>query len=437
VSTWFRETFASLRIPAYRTFSIAVLLNFGALWMAIVSRGFLTFELTDSAAALGAIFLGFGLPMLLLGPIGGVVADRYPRKLIVVISQWSFVVTNTVIAALVIADAVEFWMIFVAAVAEGAGVALGIPARQALIGDLVEEEDLGNAVALQQVSFNAVRIIAPTLAGALIAIDSVGLGGSYALQSVGYAAAALVMARVPVLRARAPVEHQLSPWRSIAEGVGYVRSRPALRTLVLIAYSVELTAFSYFVLTPAVVKDLFDGGSVALGLMTTAIAVGAFGASVVVARIADRESAWSAHIFAAFIFGPILIAFAASPIFAVAAVVGIAVGAAETGFISLNQSLAMRYSHGEFYGRVQSVLMFGFALNGLVGYPAGLAADAFGLRPTLIGLGAISTVLVVIAVTYARRIDARADALTPSEQSSDAGVEQNVEQGADAPAPTS
>ena len=434
---WFRETFAALRIPAYRTFSIAVLLNFGALWMAIVSRGFLTFELTDSAAALGAIFLGFGIPMLLLGPIGGVFADRYPRKTIVVLSQWSFVITNTVIAAFVIADAIEFWMLFVAAIAEGVGVALGIPARQALIGDLVEEEDLGNAVVLQQVSFNAVRIIAPTLAGAMIAIDYVGLGGSYALQSVGYAAAALVMARVPVSRAKTPVEQRLSPWRSIVEGVVYIRRRRALRTLVLISYSVQLTAFSYFVLTPAVVKDLFDGGSIALGLMTTAIAVGAFWASVGVARIADRESAWTAHIFAAFCFGLILIAFAASPVFAVAAVIGVAVGAAETGFLSLNQSLAMRYSHSEFYGRVQSVLMFGFALNGLIGYPAGLAADAFGLRPTLIILGAISTALVTISVAYARRIDARADALTPSERSADSGVEQNIEQSADASAPTS
>ncbi|MEE8337876.1 MAG: MFS transporter [Dehalococcoidia bacterium] len=414
MNSWLRETFVSLRVPAYRVLWLSVLLNFAALWASIVSRGFLAFDLTDSAAALGALFLGFGLPMLVLGPLGGVIADRWPRKTVTVVAQWSFAATNTVIAVLVLTDVIEFWMLFAGAISEGAGVALGIPARQALIGDLVEEDDIGNAVALQQVSFNGVRIIAPTLAGVLIAVDAVGIGGVFLLQSVGYAAAALVAMRLPTAAPR-PSEEHVSPLASIIQGVRYVRSRPAILTLVLFAYAIELTAFTYAVFIPAVVGDLFDGGSIALGVMTTAIALGAFAASLPVAWLADRTSGWTFHLLSALVFGPLLIVFALSPVYALALAIGIGLGAAETGFLSMNQSLAMRFSHRDYYGRVQSVLLFGFALNGLVGFPVGVIADIVGLRPTMVGLGVASSVLVLVVLLYSRRIDARSDALRPAE----------------------
>lgn len=410
---WVRETFASLRLPGYRVLWFAVLLNFAALWSSIVSRGFITFELTDSAAALGAMFFGFGLPMLILTPIGGVIADRWPRKTVTVISQWSFAVTNTVLAVLILADAVEVWMLFVAAIAEGAGVALGIPARQALIGDLVDDDGLGNAVALQQVSFNGVRVIAPTVAGALIAVAFVGVGGVYVLQTALYAAGATVMMFVPRVAARQP-EERVSPLRGIAEGIRYVRSRPAILTLVLVAYAIELTAFTYAVFIPAIVGDIFNRGSIALGVMTTAIAAGAFAASLPVAVLANRASGWTVHTWSALAFGMLLIAFSVAPVYAVALAVGVALGAAETGFLALNQSLAMRYSHSDYYGRVQAVLLFGFALNGLIGLPFGLLADVIGIRETMFTLGVASTVFVAAVLLYARRIDARSDAHAPS-----------------------
>jgi predicted MFS family arabinose efflux permease len=412
VGFWVRETFASLRMPGYRRLWLGVLLNFAALWFSIVARGFLTFDLTDSAAALGAMFLGFGLPMLFLAPVGGVIADRWPRKTVMVAAQWSFVATNTVLAIVILADAVEFWMLFVAAISEGAGVALGIPARQALIGDLVEEDDLGNAVALQQVSFNGMRIIAPSIAGVLIAVSVIGVGGVYVLHTVLYAAGAVVMMTVPRVQARQP-EARLSPLRAVFEGIRYVRSRPAILTLVLMVYAVNLTAFTYIVFIPAIVGDVFDRGSVALGAMTTSIAVGAFAASLPVAVIANRASGWTVHVWSALAFGVLVSVFAVAPVYAVALAVGVVLGTAETGFLSLNGSLAMRYTHSDYYGRVNAVMLFGFALNGLIGFPVGVLADAIGIRETMFGLGVASTVLVVVVLLYARRIDAHSDAHNP------------------------
>ena len=168
---WLNETFAALRMPGYRTLWYGTTASFAGVWASIVSRSFLAFDITGSAAALSLIFFGFGVPMLLLSPVGGMLADRLPRKRVMVVAQWMFAIIWAVQALLIFADLVSIWMLFAGSLAEGAVVAIGIPARQALIGDLVEDEDLGNAIALQQVSFNAVRVVAPSLAGALIAVS--------------------------------------------------------------------------------------------------------------------------------------------------------------------------------------------------------------------------------------------------------------------------
>ncbi|MCH8336472.1 MAG: MFS transporter, partial [Proteobacteria bacterium] len=124
--------------------------------------------------------------------------------------------------------------------------------------------------ALQQVSFNGMRIIAPSIAGVLIAVSVIGVGGVYVLHTVLYAAGAIVMMTVPRVKSRQPKE-RISPLRAVLEGIRYVRSRPAILTLVLMVYVVNLTAFTYIVFIPAIVGDVFDRGSVALGAMTTSI----------------------------------------------------------------------------------------------------------------------------------------------------------------------
>jgi len=267
---------------------------------------------------------------------------------------------------------------------------------------------------LQQVSFNGVRIIAPAIAGALIAVNFVGTGGVYILQSAVYAASAVVMICVPRVAAQQP-EERISPLRGVIEGIRYVRNRPAILTLVLFVYAVNLTAFTYIVFIPAIVSDVFDRGSVALGIMTTSIAVGAFATSLPAAAIADRPIGWMVHIWSAFAFSMLVVAFALAPVYAVALAVGVGLGAAETGFLSLNASLAMRFAHSDYYGRVNAVMLFGFALNGLIGLPVGLLADAIGIRETMSGLGVASTLLVLVVFLYSRRIDARSNARAPSE----------------------
>lgn len=439
---WWSDTFISLRERRYRVLWWGTLVNFSALWIAIVARGFLTYDITDSTVALGLIFLAFGIPMLLLTPVSGIVADRVPRKPVMVAAQWSLAVTNGALAVLILADAIEFWMIFVASIAEGATVALGIPARQALIGDFVDDDDLGNAMALQQVAFNAARVAMPSLAGVLIAIDLVGMGWTFVLLSVLYALAALIFQLVPSAPRRALSGSSFVS--DLVEGVNYLRSRPSLLTLVLVAYVVELTVFPYFAFLPAYVEDILgatedQGTSVELGVMTTVIAVGAFAASLWVANIADRAHAWTVHIIAVVAFALLLILLAAgppavealfvdvwpsledstllgvalTPAYVAALAIGVLLGAAEIGFFGLNQSLSMKYAHEDYYGRVQAVLLLGFALNGWAGFPIGLLANWIGTKETFAILGVVGAVLAVSVLAWGARRGARADAVAP------------------------
>ena len=415
---WLRETFAALHIPAYRVFWLAMIATFMGFSMGMVTRGFLVFDLTESNAALGAVFFAFGVPMILLALVGGVLADRLPHRQVIIVIQWMFAINVAVQAALVLTDTIEFWMILVGAVVEGVGFALVFPARQALIGDLVEDDQLGNAVALQQVSFNAGRLIVPALAGALIAVPMIGIGGTFVLQAVVLGLGAIVLMLVPLGKTVKAHREQrrASPLADVVEGVRYIRRRPAIMILILINSAGSNTIFPYVAFVPAVVSDLFDLGSVALGVLLTTIAVGAFVASVGVAWVADREDAWAVHAVSVLAFGGLLIAFSLAPIYAVALAIGVGMGAAEQGFFALNQSLSMRYCDREYYGRVQAVLMLGFSVSGLVGLPLGLLADGVGLRQTMFAMGTASLLLTGSLLLLARRLDARADAVVPGGQ---------------------
>lgn len=411
---WLDDTFAALRTPGYRTLWYGTTASFAGVWASIVSRSFLAFDLTESAAALSLIFLGFGIPMLLLSPVGGALADRLPRKRVMVVSQWMFTIIWAVNALLIFGGLVNIWVLFAGSLVEGAVVAIGIPARQALIGDLVEDDDLGNAIALQQVSFNAVRVLAPAVAGALIAVSFFGVGGMFALQAVLFGIGALIFMRVPAPPPREAVGGT-SLISDTIEGLRYIHSRPALLVLVVTSLVVGMTIFPYGIFIAALVADVFELGPVAFGLLTATIAIGGLAASLYAASIADRPIAWGVHTAVAAMFGVILVAFSLAPVFPAVLIIGVAVGAAEVAFIGLNQALAMKYAHEEYYGRLQSVMLFGFALSGLTGLPIGLLADAIGIRQTMFIEGVVGTVAVGAVLLYSRRIDARADAVEPAE----------------------
>lgn len=410
---WAAGTFAAAALPDYRRLLYALTSMFFALWIVGLARGYIVYELTGSNAKLGGVFVAFGVPQLVLGLAGGVVADRWPRRRIVVIGQTWFAIEYVTLGLLLLTGRLEYWMILAASVVEGGSLAFYIPARTALIGDLVPAASLGNAMALQQVAFNSARIVGPLLAGGLIALPAIGAGGALILAGVIFAASGLVVQSLPLVASKG-ARPTGSPIAQITGGIAYLRGRPALVVLVLTSYTVATLAFPYIVFLPAVVKDVYGLGSVALGVLNATVAAGALMAAILCAMIIDGTSAWRWQALASSGFVIVLMAFALAPAFPLALLIGAFLGAGEIGFVSLNQGLSMRFSDPAYHGRVQSLLMVGFALFGIVALPMGLLADAIGIRETLFLEGAVATSILGLLYLYSRATGAAEDARLPS-----------------------
>lgn len=409
---WRASTFAAGTIPDFRRLLYTLTLTFLALWIVGLARGFIVYDLTGSSAALGGVFIAFGVPQLIFGLVGGVVADRLPRRQLVVAGQLWFAFEYTLLGTLLAAGRLEYWMILIASVIEGSSLAFYIPARTAMIGDLVPAASLGNAMALQQVAFNSARVVGPLMAGWLIALPAIGAGGSLILAGLIFLSSALLVLTLPKVPSRG-ARSGGSPLSQVAGGIAYVRGRPALVILVLTSYTVATLAFPYIAFLPALVKDVYGVGSVALGAMNAAVALGALLAAVLCAMVIDGGSAWRWQAIASTGFVVVLMGFAVAPAFPIALAIGALLGAGEIGFISLNQGLSMRFSDPTYHGRVQSVLMMGFAFFGIVAFPLGYLADAIGIRETMFIEGAVATAILALLLVYARVSRAAEDALLP------------------------
>ncbi|HMO53838.1 MAG TPA: MFS transporter, partial [Tepidiformaceae bacterium] len=140
---------------------IGTTFSFLGMQMQVVARGYLAFELTGKNSALGGVMLAFGVPQLLLGLWGGVLADRLPKRNLLLVCQGIIALNSAWVAFMIHADRIEYWMLIVAGVVQGAGFAFVGPARQAFIGDLVGRQSIGNAVVLQPLSMNSTRVIGP------------------------------------------------------------------------------------------------------------------------------------------------------------------------------------------------------------------------------------------------------------------------------------
>ena len=398
-----RRTFIALSNPLYRTLWFGTLFSFLGMQMQVIARGYLAYDLTGKNSALGLVMLGFGVPQFVLGLWGGVLADRLPKRNTLIVAQIVIALNSAWIATTIATGHIEFWMLLASSVIQGAGFAFVGPARQAFIGDLVGREQIGNAVVLQQMSMNSTRIIGPGLAGAFIGIQFIGLAGVYYMTTLGFIVACITMWQLPPGDPK-PRAVERSPLADLADGVRYVRHRPAILNLILTSFVVVMIAFPYQSFLPSVAKEIYDVGAGGLGALSMATAVGAVFCTVLVAAYAGHRRAWYAAPVLAVAFGLSLVAFALTRNFVGGLLVLVVVGGLAAAFQSLNNSLTMSYTDEEYHGRVQSMTMMSWSLFGMAAWPIGILADHIGIQETLalMGLTAAALAIVITVVGQVR-----------------------------------
>ena len=369
--------------------------------MQVVARGYLAYDLTGKNTALGAVMIAFGVPQLILGLWGGVLADRLPKRNMLLICQMVIAVNSAWVAVMIELDRIEFWMLIVAGVVQGAGFAFIGPARQAFISDLVERDSIGNAVVLQQLSMNSTRVLGPSLAGAFIGISFIGIAGVYFVTTIGFFLATFTMLRLPPGHPK-PRENAPSPLRDMADGLRYVRSRPSIALLILTSFAVIMVGFPYQSFLPSVAADVYHVNGGGLGVLQSFGAIGAVAATLLVATYAQSKKAWIAQPLLALTFGASVMALGIAPNFWFGLLAMVAVGGLASGFQGVNNALTMSSTDQDYQGRVQSISMLSWSLFGLVAFPIGIIADHIGIQETLVLMGALVMVLVVLLQAFGR-----------------------------------
>lgn len=400
------DTYASLRIPAYRLLFVIGAFGFLATQSQVIARGWLANELSDSNTGLGGVLMAFGLPMLVATPMGGVAADRYSKRNILIVTFALLVASSLWIALGVSFDFIQYWMLLATSAIQAAAFSFLVPARMAFTGELVGRELIPNAIILGQMSINSARVVGPAVAGVLIGVWWIGVGGVYYLSAVMSTLAVIGCFRLPP--GLPSVSREVRSVRSdFADSVRYVWRQRHVGLLIVVSFVVVMIGFPFVAFLPRFATDVLDVGSAAYGFLAAASAVGAVALSMAIAGRSKGRAAWRIQAVTGVLFGLTIIVLSVVPNYAAAVVVVAAVGAASAGFQAMNNSLVLTLSDIEYHGRVQSLMMLSFSGFGMAALPLGMLADAIGLRETFAIMGAIVVIAMTVYLAVGRRTTRR------------------------------
>lgn len=280
------KTFTALRHRNYRLFFFGQVTSLSGTWMQWVAQGWLVYELTRSAFALGVVGFATRLPVIFLSLIAGVLADRVEKRRILIVTQVVSMVLAFILAGLTLSGRVEFWHVVVLGALAGATHSFDAPTRQSFYKELVGEEDLMNAIALNSTIFNAARLVGPALAGVLI--KYIGTGGCFLINGITYLAviAAYLQMRLPPME---EVPDRSSHWEDLKEGLRYIRHHPVVRTGVTIIAFASLFTFSYGTLLPVFADVVLKGGSGTYAGLMASVGAGALVSALGVASLGNVQ----------------------------------------------------------------------------------------------------------------------------------------------------
>jgi MFS family permease len=393
-----RVTFAALSIPNYRRYYAGQSISLIGTWMQMTAQSWLVFTLTHSGTMLGVLIALQTLPVLVLGPYGGVVADRVDKRRMMIALQSAMGVQALILGLLTVTGSVHVWEIGILAVALGFNNAFENPARQSFMMELVGAEHLRNAVSLNSVLVNVARAIGPAVAGILIA--TVGDPVCFLVNAASFIPVVFTLTSMDTSKL-ATVTPTPRARGQLREGLRYVRSTPTLAApLVMMAIAGCLT-YEFQVSLPVMADRGLHAGATGFGFMTAAIGVGAvFGGLFVAAR---GKTGLRPLVISALGFGTALALATIAPNLGLELLALALAGVGSIAFMSMGNSTLQLNSAPEMRGRVMSLWFVAFQGSTPIGGPVvGLTMAAVGPRAGL-GLGAVVALLVAFGGALAFR----------------------------------
>jgi MFS family permease len=406
-----RQTFASLANPNFRRYFSGQAISLVGTWMQSVAQSWLVFELTNSATAIGFVVALQTLPMLVLGPYGGVVADRVDKRVLMMFLQSMMGLLALVLGLLTVTHVVTLWEVYVLAVLLGLNNCFENPARQAFVLEMVGPADLRNAVSLNSVLVNVARAIGPAVAGVIIAVGGIGI--CFLLNAASFVPVVVSLAWLDLSRLQRSTPTPRGRGQ-LREGISYVRHTPELGVPLLMMALVGCLAYEFSVVLPVVAKNTFHGGSQTYGFMTAAMGVGAVVGGLWVA--ARGRTGLRALVLSSAAFGVLIALAASSPAFWMELVALMLVGGASVGFLSKANSTLQLAADPKMRGRVMALWSVAFLGSTPIGGPiAGLVAEHWGGRAGLALGAAACLIAAAMGGVVLRRGPTAAPAAVPVE----------------------
>jgi MFS family permease len=398
-------TFRALSNYNYRLYAAGGVVSNTGTWMQRVAQDWLVLQLTNNSGTALGITTGLQfLPILLFSPYAGLIADRFPKRRLLQVTQLMMAVPALLLGMLAITGLVETWHVYTLAFVFGVGTAFDAPARQSFVSEMVRRDDLSNAVGLNSASFNAARIVGPALAGFMIAWLGGGVqatGWVIAINALTYAAVVLALQRMREWELNSP-EPQRRQKGMIRDGMRYIRSRPDIMMILAIVFFAGTFGLNFQMTSALMATEVFGKGASEYGILGTTMAVGSLSGALLAARrtmVRHRLVILSAVAFGvAEVIGglaPSYLTFAAwTPVIGITAL---------TMITAANTTVQMTTAP-ELRGRVMALYMMIFMGGTPLGAPiVGWIGEVFGARWTLIGGGAITVLGTLVAAAVFSR----------------------------------
>ena len=389
-----RSTFASLKFFNYRLwFAGALVANVGT-WMQRISQDWLVLTVIsdDSGLAIGIVTGLQFLPMLLLSPYGGLLADRLPRRQLLIATQSALGVLAAGLGVLVLGGHAELWHVYVFALLLGIVTALDNPVRQTFVAEMVPPASLPNAVGLNSASFNAARLIGPGVSGLLIAV--VGPGWIFIINALSFAATilSLTLMRKDELH---ELPHTSRGKGQIRDGLAYVRGRSDIVTIMVVVGVVGALGLNFQMTSALMVREVFQREAGEYGILGSIMAIGSLGGALLAAR--RRQPRVRLVLGAAFAFGVASGLMALMPTYELYALMTIPVGLTSLTMMTAANATVQMSTDPHYRGRVMSLYMMVFLGTTPIGAPiVGWIGETFNAR-WAVGIGAIAAMVVSVA----------------------------------------
>jgi MFS family permease len=399
----------SLRHRNYRLYLTGQLVSVCGTWMQQVALSWLVYRLTGSATLLGIVGFASQIPILILGPLGGVINDRYSTHRVAVWTQCAALAQALLLAFLALTGWIQPVHIILLGIALGVVYAFDMPARQALVHRLVDTEDLANAVALNSSMINAARIVGPALAGLVVA--RFGEGICFVINATSYVATivALLKMKFAVPPRRNATVTSIS--RSLIEGYQYTMATTPIRDLLILLGVVGVMGMPYMTLMPVFAAQVHGSGADTLGIMFGAVGLGALTGALFLAQRKNIIGLGRVIVFATLGFGVGLVCFTVSQMFWLSLLLLVGVGYGWMVLIAASNTVLQTLADNQMRGRVMS--LFSMMLVGMAPFGsllAGWAADQVG-APMVVAIG--GGFCVIAGIVFARRLPGLREAAKP------------------------